>query len=279
MKKLFTTMLTFLACGAAYALPVGNPSDASLLCDGLFWEGYCCSDLCDPCLSWCDAFSVRAGFYGDYVFNRHLELEHRGHPDIENTEIYTNAGFVAGNFYDRVDVFATFGASSILVDTNEKTFGVAGSGRIEIETETDFSWSVGVRGTIWECGCTSLGAEAQYFRTRPHIMRVTDKATNSEYPANNVNAKYSEWQVGVGLSHRIYMFVPYIAVKWSGCDLDFDNALFTQAGPSQLFNAENKKLWGYAVGLTFVDCEKASITAEGRFGDEKALYVNGQIRF
>src|ERR1700722_316394 len=145
MKKLFMTMLTILTCGAAYALPVGNPSDASLLCDGLIWEGHC-GDPCDPCLTWCDAFSFRLGFYGDYVFNRHLKVNHNdGNNNIEHTKIFTNAAFLAANFWDRFDVFATLGATNIGIDTNLSAFDFITGPRIEVETNTHFSWSVGVR--------------------------------------------------------------------------------------------------------------------------------------
>lgn len=280
MKKLIMTMLTVLACGSAYALPVGNPSDASLLCDGLFREGHC-GDPCDPCMSWCDAFSFRFGFYGDYVFNRHLEVDTSSNDsDIEHTEIYTNAGLVVANFYDRLDVFATFGGTNIAIDTNAFSFAGTNGQRLEIETETSFSWSIGVRGTIWECGCTSLGAEAQYFSTRPDVCRVTQGAQLSVYP-NNIDARYHEWQVGVGISHRINMLVPYIAVKWSNAKMKFDNARPGDPLPAglTLYNLEPKNGWGGAVGVSLIDCEKASLTAEYRFGDEKAVHVNAQIRF
>ncbi len=289
MKKFILTTLTFLACGAAYALPVGNPADASLLCDGIFWEGYL-GDPCDPCLTWSDAFSTRIGFYGDYVFNRHMEIDdHDRHKDIEHTSIYTNAFFVAGNFWDRVDVFVTLGTTNLDIVTNESAFDAQGqpslgNGRFEIETETDFSWSVGIKGTIWNCGCTTLGAEAQYLATNPHITRLTQEDTYSVYPAGNIRARYREWQVGIGLAHRINMFVPYFAVKLSGSRLDMGDArisgFFFQSVPTiaYLNNLENKKLWGYAVGVSVVDCEKASFTVEGRFADEKAVYVNAQFR-
>jgi major outer membrane protein len=286
MKKLSMTLLTILASGAIYALPVGNPSDASLLCDGLLWEGHC-GDPCDPCLSWCDAFSARIGFYGDYVFNRHLEDNtNELHKNLEHTKIFTNAAFLAANFWDRFDVFTTLGATNIFIDTNATAFENTTNGaRFELETETRFSWSLGVRGTLWECGCTSLGAEAQYFFTRPDITRLTIGSLSSIYP-DDVDAKYWEWQIGLGISHRINIFVPYVAVKWSRAKLKFDNATFTfnsidglVFGDTTLVDLENRKDWGYAVGVSLVDCEKASLTVEGRFSDEKALYVNGQIRF
>ena len=283
MKKLFVTILTFLTCGAAYALPVGNPSDASLLCDGLLWKAHC-GNPCDPYLTWCDALSLRAGFWGDYVFNRHLKIDHHDtDSDIEHTRIFTNAAFIAANVWDRFDIFTTLGATNLFLDSNAFSFGAftANGARIEIETETDFSWSLGARGTIWECGCTSLGAEAQYFSTRPNVRRVTAGAIASVYPDSIIDAKYHEWQVGVGLSHRINMFVPYVAVKWSHAKLRLDNAQPGIPGLPDvtLYNLQNNKDWGYAVGVSLIDCDKASLTVEGRFGDEKAIHVNGQIRF
>jgi major outer membrane protein len=275
MKKSFFTLLTVLACSAAQALPVGNPSDASLLCDGLIWEGHC-GDPNDPCLTWCDAFSLRVGFYGDYVFNRHLRLDtNEFNKSIEHARLSTNAGFIAANFWDRFDLFTSLGATRLCLESNSFAFGGPSGSRTTVESSTDFSWSLGLRGTIWECGCTSLGAEAQYFSTCPHINRVTFAELISVYPSN-VDAKYREWQVGVGISHRINIFVPYIAVKWSRAKVDYDNATF---GIATLLDQRSKKDWGYAVGVSLVDCEKASLTVEGRFADETALYVNGQLRF
>lgn len=288
MKRLVVTMLTVLTCGAAYALPVGNPSEASLLCDGLIWEGHC-GDPCDPCLTWCDAFSFRVGFYGDYVFNRHLKVRNdllipgNNGRKIEHAEIYTNAGYIAANLWDRIDVFTTLGATNAYLRTNDVIFNPATrNGVLEVETTTSFSWSVGGRATLWECGCTSLGIEGQYFRTKPRIRRITDftgsaVGTQSVYPDDSLSARYQEWQVGLGVSHRIHMFVPYIAVKWAGCRTNVLGSFETL--PSDALSLRNDKRWGYAVGVSLVDCEKAALTVEGRFADEKAVYVNGQIRF
>ena len=272
------------ACGAVQALPVGNPSDSSLLCDGWIWEGKC-PDPNDPCLTWCDAFSFRLGFYGDYVFNRHLQLDRNckgGRGEIEHTEIYTNAAYLAGNFWDRYDVFATLGATNLLLNTNARTFALRStpSGCLTIETNTNFSWSVGIRGRIWECGCTTFGGEAQFFQTNPHITRVTHACEATIYPNDCVDAKYREWQLGVGISHRINCFIPYLALKWSSVKFNMDEARLDDRYPGfQLHDLSNSKEWGFALGLTLIDCEKASATVEGRFGDEKAVHVNGQLRF
>jgi major outer membrane protein len=291
MKKLFVTMLAILTCGAAYALPVGNPSEASLFCDGIFWcgNGGGCSDPCNPCGSWCDSFNFRAGFYGDYVFNRHLKTHgHRGgnrsRHHIDHTRINTNAAYMALNLCNRFDVFATLGQSNLWLEGNSSSFGLltATGNRFTVETSTEFSWSVGGRATLWECGCTALGLEGQYFRTNPRVKTVILASTDTINPSGTprMNAQYNEWQVGLGVSHRINILVPYVAVKWSGADFQFKNfdsaRDFFGANPSKYRNSNR---WGYAVGVSLVDCGKAALTVEGRFADEKALYVNGQVRF
>ncbi|NGX61838.1 MAG: Major outer membrane porin [Chlamydiae bacterium] len=287
MKKISISILTILTCGSLYALPVGSPFEASLLCDGLLFEGHC-GDPCDPCISWCDALSFRVGFYGDYVFNRHLEVKQNSHgADIDHTEIYTNAGYLAANLWDRFDIFVTLGASNIRIETDVTAFVIVPAFTenfpLVIETGTEFSWSIGARGTIWECGCTVLGIEGQYFRTKPHIARITEAAVVSEFPANDVSLKYEEWQVGVGISHRIHMLVPYLAIKWANGMVDADNFLpfvsIDNQTDLEIRDLEPSKHLGYVVGVSLVDCEKAAITAEGRFGDEKAFYINGQLRF
>ena len=284
MKRIVIFMISVLTCGAAFGLPVGNPSNASLLCDGLIWEGYC-GDPCDPCLTMCDAWSIRVGFYGDYVFNRHMEVhkDNNDHDhDIEHTEIYTNAGMIAFNIWNRFDIFATLGASKLYIETNISAFSANApqiGNRINLETQTECSWSVGARATIWECGCTSFGAEAQYFYTKPDIKKLLLQAGlgGGNYPDGILDLKYREWQIGLGISYRIHPLVPYIAIKCAKAQMDLDKALVTGFGT--LWNLESKKVWGYAVGVSLIDCERASLTLEGQWADEKAVHVNGQIRF
>lgn len=283
MKKLTLMTLSFLINSLAIALPVGNPSEASLVTDGFLWEGHY-SNPCDPCSSWCDAWSIRTGFYGDYVFNRHMELEGKGNPKVENYQVFSNSAIIVVNFWDRVDLFTTLGATHIFMSSNPSSFDPDATGTaqpFEIEGSTDFSWSVGIRSTIWECGCTSLGGEAQYFATKSQITRMS-AGDDAVYPDDQLNLKQYDWQIGLGVAHRINMLIPYAAVKWAHARTNFDDIKNIRVGTVdivELKQLEQSKKWGYALGVSFVDCEKACITVEGRFADEKAVHVNGQIRF
>ncbi|MCC5831545.1 MAG: hypothetical protein JJU12_00680 [Chlamydiales bacterium] len=288
MKKFRSLLLTALLPTLGFALPVGNPWDASLLSEGIIWDGHC-SDSSNPCANWCDAWSIRFGFYGDYVFERYLRVDERGNDTtIHRTELYTNAGYLALNFYDRIDLFGTLGTTNISFRTPRSAFSSAVTENDDIlfETETYFSWSAGVRGTIWQCKCFEVGAEAQYFYTRPKLNFVRAENHDPQYGRTGDRIVYHEWQAGLGAAYRYTIpscessLVPYIALKWSRAFLNSGHLLYEEGANSvQILNLTNNRHIGCAIGITLVGAKKASITVEGRFLDERAVHANAQFRF
>lgn len=301
MKKLLKSALLFAVGSTAslQALPVGNPAEPSLLIDGTMWEGTS-GDPCDPCATWCDAISIRAGFYGDYVFDRVLKTDvtktvedmaaaPTGPTDaataatrdnaaygkhIHDAEWATNAAYLALNIWDRFDVFCTLGASSGYFKAGSDAFSVVGlfglkgataaaqtnlpnvfltQGVVELYTDTSFSWSIGARGALWECGCATLGAEFQYAQSKPKVETLnvlctpaqftvhkprgykntpfplpTDAGTEAAANTKSATIQYHEWQAGLALSYRLNMLVPYLGVKWSRASFDADNIRIAQ---------------------------------------------------
>jgi len=282
MKKIWSLFFSLLVTASASALPVGNPWDASLLLDGVIMDGHCFEY---PSCNWCEAWSVRVGFYGDYVYDRHLRVDEKeNHSTIHKSEVYTNAGYLALNLFDRVDLFGTVGATRISLSGPQNEFDSIFSSFFFLESMTDFSWSIGVRGTLWECGCFGLGAEAQYFYTKPRLnWALNDQTiTNPVYGDSGNHVKYQEWQIGIGAAYQYFIatycssLVPYVAVKWSQAKVDLGNFPFDDFTFPDL---ENDRSFGYAVGVTLVGAKKMSVTIEGRFIDERAVHVNTQYRF
>ena len=288
MKNLFfATLCTLMAPASLLALPIGNPAEASLHTNGVFWDKYDCCD-CDKPPSFFDAFSIRLGYYGDFVFDRHLKVDRESNrSQIHKTEINTNAVYLALGICNCFDLFGAVGASKIDISTPSSAFsaepiGALNNQFIDIDTETTISWSAGVRGTLLRWGCLALGLEVQYFRTQPHLNSVNAPDMDTFYFVNEKRPLYHEWQVGFGAGYRIHIadcssaLIPYAGIKWSHCRFTSDNE---QTPLITLFDLENNRDWGYAFGLTLLGCNKSSITVEGRYRDEKALYVNGQFRF
>lgn len=295
MKKLVTTtLLCLLTGGAAYSLPVGNPSEANLFTQGLWWGG-CDCDFCDPCFCWFDAWDVRVGYYGDFVFNRHLEVDHEGTGrahDIRETEINTNAGYFVLNICNVLDVFGTLGETRLRFQTNQDAWTTLSTNSdCVFLTDSSFSWSIGARAGLFSWKCFTVGIEGQYFRTHTDVTTFIDGVFNLyDYFNDNNEASYSEWQVGLGLSYMIktvcpeLAIVPYVATKWSRAHfrskLEFTHQTGSETtGLFTLHNLKADKLWGFATGVTFTMCDSFGVTVEGRWCDEKALYVNGQFRF
>ncbi|MCH9627270.1 MAG: Major outer membrane porin [Chlamydiales bacterium] len=252
--------MLFLTSLSLSGLPLGNPAAPALYTTGLF-----CSD--DPCCP--SMWNVRVGFYGDYVFNRHLELTRAGGGNFEGAELYTNAGLITLNLFNRLDLFTTLGVTKSLYNANIDSFGGASGGRIQVESDPAFSYSLGLTGLIWQCDRLYVGGEAQYFHFSPDIKRTTLLGFMSEYEPGSI--KYKEWQLGLGASYRIGYLVPYVGIKW---------ARARQRLPADAnTDLKSAKCWGYAIGVTLTDCGMAALTVEARFADEKALNLNAQLRF
>lgn len=278
MKKATTLMISFFLMTPLFALPVGNPWEASLLLEGFMRPQTCREKR--------TCWSNRLGFYGDYIFNRKLEVS-TSDKTLRETKLYTNAGYLVFNIRDRIDLFTTIGTTHISIKTPVAPF-VTSSGSTatcELQTETDFSWSLGVRGSLFELCNFAVGLEAQYFSTRPNLNYFEISMSSVTTYLDGEKLKYEEWQLGFGLAYRFYIscntaFVPYMAVKWSGVHVNMGNRIFQSSGPEiQLRNLTNQWSMGYALGVTLLGCDLWSINAEGRFVDELALGINGQIRF
>jgi major outer membrane protein len=268
MKILSLTAL-FLTSATLYALPIGNPSEPALLRQGVIFRGSCENPARPFQGLWCSS-SMRLGFYGDYVFNRHTEAitdvpssdSNFFDVKLEQTQLFTNAALIEFNFWNRIDLFGTVGNSKIVLNVQGPLHE-----RLNVETSSDLSWSLGGRATLLECNSSFFGTEVQYFYTNPHVNRET-LGTGSTYP-NKESIKYREWQIGFAASHLFSIFLPYIGIKWSHAMGSFP--VFVEMESSHDF--------GYAVGASILASERAIFTVEGRFVDEKAIHVNGQFRF
>ncbi len=282
MRTIFTLLTTtFLLNMTCHALPLGNPGDATLLWDGLFHEKEC-SDR------WLNKFNFRFGFYGDYVFDRHFKVDLPSSPPVKKAELYTNAGYLAWNYQNRLDLFATFGTSDLTVFIDEFITIPVGA-LVEIKTNRSFSWSLGGRWSVAQLCGFLLGVEGQYFRFEGNLDSISIAGVRLEIPLlQQIVTDFDEWQVGVGIAYRSGIaacgktaLVPYFGYTYSRATFEFpdqdlaSNGL-TISGGGKLPSDRHS---GYAVGVTLVGCDKMAFTVEARFAAERAFHVNGQLQF
>ena len=208
--------------------------------------------------------------------------------DIETTTINTSAGYLALNICNLLDVFTTLGVSSLHIRTDDKAWdSILLRTESALAFDTVFSWSIGARATLWQCDCFTIGIEGQYLGFDPHLNYFLLYSNGGlTYFKDAPRATYREWQGGIGLAYRFatscptLAMVPYAAVKWAGARLNMNDVEFiTSSTQFTLNDLKAKKVWGYAVGVSFTLCTMAGVTVEGRWADEKAVYVNGQMSF
>ncbi|MFN0064922.1 MAG: hypothetical protein ACKVOH_01660 [Chlamydiales bacterium] len=284
MRRLFllTVSSVISSISTLGALPVGNPIAPTIYSSGLWEEQMCCVDSC--LANWYNLLHFRLGYYGDYVFDRHTEMYVDGDRtgDVDKTVVVTNAGMLVFDFCNWIEVFGTLGVTNLSFATEAKEAQLYAL----FEYSPQLSWSVGARAVLWEgCGF-GLGLDGQYFRFTPLLNQFENRVTGEVlYFNNNNRMTYSEWQGGLGLTYNFEscsagMFTPYAAVTAAGGVLDNGNFVFsdniTQYTLSEL---KPKRIWGYALGLTWSLCNTMGMSIEGRFADEKAVYVDGQISF
>lgn len=258
MKKLLFLCAVCLFCAlivSAQAAPVGNPADPKLLENGIIMQSE-------------DAnFSVRAGYQGDFVFDRKLK-------DLDDSEITSHSGIVALNLMKKVDVYGSLGAS-----TGEfvETYG---STRVEYETETSWGWGVGAKAILFEKDNTTIGLDGRYFNAEPDLDKIIIDGVSYSVPSGSVtkaSIEYDEYQIALGIAQKFDMFVPYGGVKYSKAKAKL---LATISGTDYASeDADSEDEFGLFVGCSIVPMDSVSINVEGRFIDEEALTVSGQIRF
>lgn len=286
MKKFLFLLFGLLLCRVSFALPMGNPAEPMLYPAGILW-----GRVDGPCCTLSELFHIRGGYSGDFVFNRNLGVARPPLPQghiVRLATIRRNAGFIALNFSDLIDVFATLGSTRIRFHANQQVYGTPPTFDSLLSLESHFSWSLGGRAVLMSWKCFTLGVEGEYFRTAPRVSTFYDfnGGVTAFFNTNN-HTVFEEWQFGGGVSYTIqtwnpsYGFIPYVGIKWAHVRFDANNLQFITPGgeSATIFNLNAHKRLGFVTGATLTFCDCIGLTAEGRFGDEKALYINGQICF
>ena len=291
MKKILTSILTTLVPFGLMALPLGNPLEPSLLIQSVF---SCCLCPTQDNPLFCDVWGLKIGYYGDYVWNRHMNInqsDNRPRSRVREIQIETDAALIALNFWNRLDLFCTLGGTEIFLIEPGGFFNPTtiedDRRRVTITTNTNFAWSCGLKGTLWECGCFGLGAEVQYAHARPQFfsLRVDDLLPFDIRSSGHID--YHEWQIGVGAAYRIRIpgrcvsFVPYAGIKWAHAVMKVKRPeiFLTPTTTYNLSNYENERDFGGAVGVALVGCSRVSLSLEGRFCDESAIHIDFHFRF
>ena len=260
MKKI---AILFCAVLGLHAAPVGNAAAPQLLEDGFFIPSQC----------WVD---FRLGYEGDFVGDGQLKQVISGQGRVDTFQQYTNAATVTLNVLDRLDLFAVFGSSRVCSDWRFNYFG--GISRIQLETFYQYLWGIGGRGILWEWGASCLELGGRYARCNYKPCWITSNAAQVHVEKSEIHWK--QWQFDLAISYKIEWLIPYIGIKYSrviSLLKGFSVPISRSGTGTDHFT--NKTPVGAFLGCSFSNGKYFMLNVEGRFFDEQAATISGDLRF
>ena len=112
-----------------------------------------------------------------------------------------NYGVGTLNFNDRVEVFFPLGALS----SELNQYPHPGT-TVSFHTDVHFAWGAGGRALLAYWGNVQFTVNAAYLQSNSPLSSL--KVDGKSYRKKGSKSKYREWQVGAGVSYRLYWFIP-----------------------------------------------------------------------
>lgn len=261
MKKVIIYFLILVA-SQVYAAPCGNPLNPEIIEEGFF-------------ISPCRWANFRIGYEGVFVADARMEKRFdKG--KIDNFKFDINSGTFTLNLQNRVDLFGVFGASRIRSDWRFENSNAMS--RIELETNYKFYWAAGGKIILFQWGNTGLSCGGRYSFTDPSLSFITLDGSPRNVELTKI--KYRDWQIDLGIGHKIDIFIPYIGVKYLNAKaFVFNSPIVIESNGLNYILLKNKDKFGVYAGCTLSNCKYFLLTVEARFIDEEAISVVGEMRF
>lgn len=239
---------------------MGNPSAPQIIEEGFFF----CKE------NW---FAVKAGYQRDWVFDRNLKAVSKVSGRLDEFESISDQGVLTINLINLIEIYGSGGAARFHI-SNRPTAGI----RDEYQTHDQFTWGVGARATFYQWKDLAFGIDGCYQGAHPKIKWLTVNGA----PVNlrdGSKITYHEWQIGLGVSYQIDIFLPYLGVKYSNVSANFKNLPpgFLQKGDH--FKGKNQRKFGMAIGTTLSNSNRFAATVEARLIDEQSITLAADIKF
>ncbi len=263
MQKILTCLLFFIALfivAPVRAMYQGNPFAPEMLEECLL-------------LSKDTFMGFKVGFQHDQVFNRRLKVVSGAKGTIGECKILADQGVAVLNFFNRVELLGSAGGANFHV---VETIRAANS-LLEFQTHNGLIWGAGGRIALFNWRSITLGVSAGYEQSRVGT-RYASLGGLLLTPSPRWN--YHEWQMGLGISYKVDIFVPYIGATYSRARASLRKI------PSMLIlsnqdkvGLKNEENFGLTVGCDLTTEHVVDLGIEFRMFSEQAVTVKGDLKF
>jgi len=214
-----------------------------------------------------------SGFDANLIFDRKIE-------NTDKAELNFYTGKLGMTVKDKALFYVLLGGAD-----GKFTYNVSGS-KIELETDTAFSWGVGATVILLEKevngfgnGILRFGGDLKYRYSEPDINAnnvVVDGVKRDISSVANSSVEYGEFQGAIGVSYQINKFVPYMGVKFTKLT---GEEKITVSGTEYKQDYDADDAVGMFVGADILITDSIALHVEGSLIDEEAITIGGTIRF
>lgn len=284
MKKRFLVFISSIftiGCIAnfSYAATIGNSLDLDVPERSFILRQEVVEGTLDECEQ---AVKVKASLDMEFVFNKEL------HTTNELTRAELKGQWFTGKLgltlFNRVEPYIKIGTSDLEVKWKHN------AQEIEVDADSGFTLGGGVKANIWEFENSGirLTGDMQYRTTNPDVSEIIVNGTS--VIDKGATFKVDEWQLSLLLSKKfeiplklqsIYV-VPYTGVTYADSNVDVSFNDTNMPGTDfSLFDANNKKLYGFVLGFDIVPSLGSAFiySLELRLVDEVALSLGATVKF
>lgn len=259
MKKLTLLLVMLLAGASLNALYNASPAEPEAIDEGFF-------------LSKSNFAALKVGFQRDYVADRRLKALDGATGIINRFEAIMDQGVVTLNLEDRYEIFGSVGSMRAdfsnhpAVDHQIRSY----------HTNNNFLVGAGARAIAFRWRSTDLGINGTYQYSRPTIR--TYELDGVTIPSGNSHLNYQEWQFGIGVSHHIDFFTPYLNLNYSAV-LARVQHLPAALLATRYFKMHSREHIGLAFGCALSTGKLFDLTVEAGVISEEYLTLAGNLKF
>ena len=265
MRKIALLIAIVTSLSKLHALYLGNVASPEIIEEGMF-------------LSKDNWMSIKAGYQGDFVFDRKMRAHRGARGSIDQFKTIANQGVFTLNFADRVELYANAGTMSFYISQRPRP----DFKRRQYQSDDHFTWGYGGRGIIlhWKNTVFGLDGAMQYSKAVPFKWEsVNGKTTDVHY--HKTKLKYNEWDIAASIAQRIEILTPYFAVEYARVRSSIKHIpkQLQSSGVSQGFKMNNRVYVGIGMGCTISMGSYFDLNVEARLIDQLSCSVAANAKF
>ncbi len=257
-----------------FAMPVLSPAEPALVTKGIILP--CCNGL----------IGVKFGYRGDFVFSRKTKSFFReSYKEFnKNFSLMANEGVLTINIAEMVDIYTFLGTASYSIEGRKSLVGNRGSSiDFDLQSTTNLITGIGLKAILWEGNIGVGGRTYVAWDIAYEVMGTTPfehvRIGKKRISKPGIGYTYREGQTSLTLGHKIKKLLPYFSFIWSEARVQPGRDRNIGTNTVSFNSLRSYKKVGYAIGVAYYDDAKMSITAEGRFADEIACTIAGNLKF